>query len=116
VPSDGGLALPKDVEVKPLSPKGLLNTNLDILVFTLTRGSNGFLGGHVDLDRDRPSLEQNSFQGILVVKVPTAPFGLEIVQQEASENVEGLLDIGVPSDVVSVKVRGVIFLFDHGLA
>jgi hypothetical protein len=116
VPSDGSLALPKDVEVKPLGLKGLLNTNLNILVFTLTRGPNGFPGGHADLNHGHPSLEQDSFQGVLVVKVLAAPLGPEIVQQEASENVKGLLDIGVPSGVVSVKVRRVIFLFDHNLA
>ncbi len=38
MPSDGSLALPEDVVMKPLSLEGLLNTNLDIQVFTPTRG------------------------------------------------------------------------------
>ncbi len=38
MPSDGSLALPEDVVMEPLSLEGLLNTNLDIQVFTLTRG------------------------------------------------------------------------------
>jgi hypothetical protein len=52
-PSDGGLALPKDVPMKPFSLKSFLNTNLDVLVFTLAGGFNGFLGGHADFARMR---------------------------------------------------------------
>jgi hypothetical protein len=55
VPSDGGLALPKDVRMKPFSLKSFLHTNLDVLVFTLARGSNGFPGGHAHFDPGRPS-------------------------------------------------------------
>ncbi len=90
MPSDGGFALPKNVEVKPLGFKGLLNTNMNILVFTLTRGFDGFQGGHVDFNHGHPCLEEDFFQGVLVVKVPTAPLGPEIVQQEASKKVKGL--------------------------
>jgi hypothetical protein len=54
VPSDGGLALPKDVQMKPFSLKSFLNTNLDVLVFTLARGSDSFPGGHADFDRGHP--------------------------------------------------------------
>jgi hypothetical protein len=38
VPSDGSLALPEGVVMEPLGLEGLLNTNLDIQVFTPTRG------------------------------------------------------------------------------
>jgi hypothetical protein len=54
VPSDGGLALPKDVRMKPFSLKSFLHTNLDVLIFTLARGSNGFPGGHAHFDPGRP--------------------------------------------------------------
>jgi hypothetical protein len=90
VPRDGSLALPKDVEVKPLSLKGSLNTTLNVLVLILAKGSNGFLGGHADLNRSFPSLKYDSFQGILVVEVPAASFRPEVVQQEAPEDVQGL--------------------------
>ncbi len=43
VPQNGSLALPKDVEVKPLSLKGFFNSTLNVLVPILTRGSNGLL-------------------------------------------------------------------------
>ncbi len=58
---DGNLALPKDVEVKPLSLKGSLNTTLNVLVLILAKGFNGFLGGHADLNRSFPSLKHDSF-------------------------------------------------------
>ncbi len=38
MPSDGSLALPEGVVMEPLGLEGLLNTNLDIQVFTPTRG------------------------------------------------------------------------------
>jgi hypothetical protein len=116
VPSDGSLALPKDVVMEPLGLEGLLNTNLDIQVFTPTRGPNGFPGGHADFNRGHPSLEQDSFQRVLVVKVPAPPLRPEVVQQKAYKNVEGLPDIGVTPNVVSVEVGGILFLFDDGLA
>ncbi len=116
MPSDGSLALPKDVVMEPLGLEGLLNTNLDIQVSTPTRGPNGFPGGHADFDRGHPGLEQDSFQRVLVVKVPAAPLRPEVVQQKASKNVEGLPDIGVTPNVVSVEVEGILFLFDDGLA
>jgi hypothetical protein len=87
VPRDGSLALPKDVEVKPLNLKGSLNTTLNVLVLILARGSNGFPGGHADLNCSFPSLKQDSFQGVLVVEVPVASFRPEVVQQEAPEDV-----------------------------
>jgi len=115
VPSDGSLTLPEDVVMEPLGLEGLLNTNLDIQVFTPTRGPNGFLGGHVDFDRGHPGLEQDSFQKVLVVKVSMAPLRPEVVRQIASKNVEGLPDIGVTPNVVSVEVGGILFLFDDDL-
>ncbi len=116
MPRDGSLALPKDVEVKPLSLKGSLNTTLNVLVLILARGSNGFPGGHADLNRSFPSLKQDSFQGVLVVEVLATSFRSEVVQQEAPEDVQGLSDVGVPARVITVKVRGVVILFEHGLA
>ncbi len=57
VPQNGSFTLPKDVEVKPLSLKGFFNSILNVLVPILTRGSNGFPGGHADLNRSLPSLK-----------------------------------------------------------
>jgi len=57
VPQNGSLALPKDVEVKPLSLKGIFNSTLNVVVPILTRGSNGFPGGHADFNRNLPSLK-----------------------------------------------------------
>jgi hypothetical protein len=54
---DGRHALSKDVVMKPLSLKGLLNINMNVLPLSLAIASNGFPGGHADLNRSLPSLE-----------------------------------------------------------
>ncbi len=75
VPRDGGLALSKDVTMKPLGPKGPLNIKLLILTPILSRGPNGLPGGHANLSSGFPGLEEDSLQGVLTVEVLTAPFG-----------------------------------------
>ncbi len=75
VPRDGGLALSKDVTMKPLGPKGPLNIKLLILTPILSRGPNGLPGGHANLGSGFPGLEEDSLQGVLTVEVLTAPFG-----------------------------------------
>ncbi|CAK9881276.1 unnamed protein product [Sphagnum jensenii] len=67
--------------MEPLGLEGLLNTNLDIQVFTPIRGPNGFPGGHANFDRGHPGLEQDSFQRVLVVKVLAAPLRPEVVRR-----------------------------------
>ncbi len=74
-PRNGSLALPKDAAVKPFSPKGKLNVILIVLGPILARGSNGLPGGHAHLRRSLPRLEQDPFEGVLAIKVPSASFG-----------------------------------------
>jgi len=112
VPRNGGLALPKDVAVKPFSPKGLLNANLMLMLPILIRRSDSPPGGHIDLGRGFPRLEKNSLEGVLAVKVFAASLGPEIIEQEALEDVKGLTVVGEAARVIAVKVRGVIILFE----
>ncbi len=100
--------------VKPFSPKGLLNAILIILFPILTRGSDGPLGGHADLGRSFPQLKKNSLEGVLAVEVFATSLGPEIVEQEAPENVEGLMAVGETAHVIAVKVRGVVIFFEDG--
>jgi hypothetical protein len=74
-PRNGSLAFPKDAAVKPFSPKGKLNAILIVLGPILARGSNGLPGGHAHLCRSLPRLEQDPFEGVLAIKVPSASFG-----------------------------------------
>jgi len=60
-------------------------------------------------------LEQNPFEGVLAIKVPSASFGLEIIEQKAPKNVEGLSPVGEAARVVAMEVRGVVLFFEHGL-
>jgi hypothetical protein len=94
VPRNGSLALPKDVAVKPFNLKGKLNVILIIQSPILARRSHGLPGGHAHLRRSFPKLEQNPFEGVLAIKVPSASFGPEIIEQKAPKNVEGLSPVG----------------------
>ncbi len=115
VPRNGSLALPKDVAVKPFSLKGLLNAILIVLSPILARKSNSLRGGHAHLRRSFPCLEQDSFEGVHAIKMPSASFKPEIVEQKAPKNVERLSPIGEATRVVMMEVRGVVLLFEHGL-
>jgi len=74
-PRNGSLALPKDVAVKPFSPKGKLNAILIVLSPILARRYNGLPSGHAHLRRSLPRLEQDPFEGVLAIKMPSASFG-----------------------------------------
>jgi hypothetical protein len=60
-------------------------------------------------------LEQNPFEGVLAVKVPSASFKPYIIEQKAPKNVEGLSPIGEATRVVAMEVPGVVLFFEHGL-
>ncbi len=66
--------------MKPFSLKGLFNAILIVLIFILARGSNGLLGGHANFSRSLPSLEENPFEGVLVIKVFAASFEREEIE------------------------------------
>jgi hypothetical protein len=87
--------------MKPFSLKGLLNA---ILIPKLTRGPDGPPGGHADLGRSFPRLKENSLEGVLAVEVFATSLGLEIVEQEAPEDVKGLTSVGEAACVVAVEV------------
>ncbi len=101
--------------VKPFSLKGLLNANLIVPIPILARGPDGLPSGHANLSRGLPRLEQDPLEGVLAVKMFTASFGLEVVEQKAPEDVEWLSPIGEAAHVIAVEVRGVVFVFEHDL-
>jgi hypothetical protein len=101
--------------MKPFSLKGKLNVILIVLSPILARRSNGLPGGHAHLRRSFPRLEQNPFEGVLPVKVPSASFKPYIIEQKAPKNIEGLSPIGEATRVGAMEVRGVVLFFEHGL-
>ncbi len=115
MPRNGSLALPKDAAVKPFNLKGKLNVILIVLSPILARRSNGLPGSHAHLRRSFPRLEQNPFEGVLAIKVPSASFGPKIIEQKAPKNVKGLSPVGEATRVVAMEVRGAVLFFDHGL-
>jgi hypothetical protein len=103
-PRNGSFAFPKDATMKPFSLKGKLNAILIVLSLILARRSNGLPSGHAHLRRSFPRLEQNPFEGVLAIEVPSASFGLEIIKQTAPKNVEGLSPVGEATQVVAMEV------------
>ncbi len=87
MPRDGGCVLLEDFKMEPFISEGFLNSNLSVQVPIGPVGSNGFPGGHADLDDGHPSLVENFPEGILVVKVPSAPLRPETVEKKATENI-----------------------------
>jgi len=114
-PRNGALALPKDVAVKPFRPKGLLNATLSLLIPVRTRGPNSSPSGHANLGRGFPSLKQDFLDGVLVIKVPSAPFRPEVVEEETPQDVERLTTVSETALVVAMEVRWVVFIFKDGL-
>jgi hypothetical protein len=114
-PRNGSLTLPKDAAVKPFNLEGKLTAILIVLSPILVRRSNGLPSGHAHLRCSFPRLEQNPFEGVLAIKVPSASFGPEIIEQKAPKNVEGLSLVGEATRVVAMEVRGVVLFFEHGL-
>jgi hypothetical protein len=115
-PQNGILALPKDVAVKPFSPKGLLNANLMLMLPTLIRRFDDPPGGHANLGRGLPRLKENPLERVLAIEVFTTSFGPELINQEAPENVERLTTVSETARVITVEVRGVVVLFEDGFS
>jgi hypothetical protein len=61
-------------------------------------------------------LQQDPLERVLAIGVPTTFFKPEIVQEKASEDIERLSSVGEATRVISVKVRGVVFFFEHRLS
>jgi hypothetical protein len=115
-PRNSSLALPKDVAVKPFSPKDLLNTILIILISIPANGSDGLPGGHANLSRSLLSLKKNLLEGVLVIEVFAASFGPEEIEQKAPEDVERLALVGEAARVVAVEVRRIVLFFEDSFA
>ncbi len=77
-------------------------------------GSDGLPGGHADLDRGHPSLNENLLEGVLVVEVLSAPPGPQIVQEKTPENVKGLPEVGEAPLVVGEEVWRIFLAFVDG--
>ncbi|CAK9237071.1 unnamed protein product [Sphagnum troendelagicum] len=101
--------------VKPLSPKGLFNANLMLMLPTLTMRSDGPPSGHANLGSGLLRLEENSLKGVMAVEMIATSLRLEVVNQKAPEDVEGLAAVGETARVIAVEVRGVVVLFEDGL-
>jgi hypothetical protein len=82
----------------------------------LTRRLDGPPSGHAHLGRGFPRLKEDALEGVLAVKVIAASLGLEVVNQEAPEDVKGLAAVGEAARVIAMEVRGVVVLFEDGFS
>ncbi|CAN5968807.1 unnamed protein product [Sphagnum jensenii] len=85
-----------------------------LMPLTLTRRSDGPPGGHANLGRGLPRLEENSLEGVLAVEVIATSLRPKVVNQEAPEDVKGLAAVSESARVIAVEVRGVVVLFEDG--
>ncbi len=111
VPPDGGVIRLENVQMKPLFPKSKLNAKLSIRVLGRTVRYNGLPSGHTDLHRRHPSIEEDFVKGVLIIKVFSTSFRPEIIKDEASQDVEGLMGVGEASSVVCKEAGGVVIKF-----
>jgi len=72
--------------------------------------SNGLPSGHTDINRCHPGLEEDLLEGVLVSKVPSASFELEVVKDKATEDVERLSEVGETASVVREELRRVVLM------
>jgi hypothetical protein len=71
--------------------------------------SNSLPSGHTDLNRRHLALEEDLLEGVLVTKVPSASFGLEVIKDKTTEDVERLFEVGEAADVVREEPGRVVF-------
>jgi len=116
MPPDGGIVRPENVQMEPLFPKGKLDTNLSVRVFGRAARSNGLPSGHTDLHRCHPGLEENFLKGVVIVKVFSTSLRPEMIENEATEDVERLSRVHESTDVVRQKAGGVFFEFQDGFS
>ncbi len=67
--------------------------------------SNSFPNGHTDLNGGHPGLEEDFFERVLVTEVPSAPLGPEVVEKEATKDVERLPLVSEAAGVMNGQVR-----------
>ncbi|CAM6027382.1 unnamed protein product [Sphagnum balticum] len=116
MPPNGGVIRPENVQVKPFFPKSKLNAKLSVRVFGLTMGSNGLPDGYTDLDRRHPGIKEDFTKGVLIVKVFSTSFRPDKIEDEASQDVEGLTGVNEATLVVREEARGVIFKLQDNFA
>jgi len=87
MPRDGGIILSENVQVKPFFPKSKLNAKLGIRVLGRTVRSNSLPSGRTDLHHRDLGLKKNLLKGIVIVKMFSASFRPEMVENEATEDV-----------------------------
>jgi hypothetical protein len=76
--------------------------------------SNGLPGGHIDLKRHHPGVEQDFAKGVLIIKMFSTSFRPEIIQKEAMKDVERLPGVSEAASVVREEAWGVVFVFQDG--
>ncbi len=76
--------------------------------------SNGLPGGHTDLNRHHPGVEQDFAKGVLIIKMFSTSFRPEIIDKEATKDVERLSGVSEAASVVHEEAWGVVFVFQDG--
>ncbi len=77
--------------------------------------SNGFPGGHFDLNGGHPSLKEDFFERVLVTEVPLAPLGPEVIEKKVMKNVKRLPRVSEVISMISKEPGRVVLSFGGSL-
>ncbi|CAK9197193.1 unnamed protein product [Sphagnum troendelagicum] len=114
MPPDGGIILPENVQMKPFFPKSKLDAKLSFRVLGRTVKFNSLPSGHTNLHRRHPGLKKNFLKGVVIVKVHSASFRPEVIENEATEDVQWLPGVGEAAGVIREESWGIIFVLHGG--
>ncbi len=62
--------------------------------------SNGFLGGHFDLNSGHPGLEEDFFERVLVIEMLSTPLKPEVIKKKITKNVKRLPRVRVATPLL----------------
>ncbi len=112
-PHNDSAILPKDIQMTPLCPKGLINPIVDTRLSSGPEGVDGFPGDHPNLNSGHPRLLDNISRWVVIVKMHPTTFRPKEVKNESFKNVQQLSNVGKATSVVTLNIGKVILSFKN---
>jgi hypothetical protein len=97
--------------VEPFFFELKFNASLSARILGVSVRFDSFPRSHAHLDSGHPGLGEDTFDGVLVAEMPFASLSPDVVQDEASKDVQGLSWVGEAVGVVSEVSRRVVLFF-----
>ncbi len=113
-PHDGGAIIPKDAQVTPFHPKGLINPSLNIRFPSGPKGVDGLPSGHPNLNGSHLGLLKDFPRGILVIEMLPTSLRPKEIEDEAMKDVKRLSYVGEAPYMVPLDPERVVFSLEDG--